>query len=378
MAKNNLFIIAAIALMIYPGCVNDPQDIPSELNTNPVFGISGSFGSEGLGINAGIDEWTVQPTVKEGESNIIYSALFSIDKCDVNCQPSLEFSFYRELPFTGDPNEDFQKTINPGPVAFVASDEERDSFNIILSTHPGLFMSGYSLWLDSHPPGTNVFPSYESIIGFEENLNVCFQSLAYTGCNYSQCISFDPSTLVPCLARIAATMEDERWVKLTVHPEGTSPFNIEWANGESSQNILVPFLQDSINEIFASVKVTDANGNFSDLKQTIRLQNGVVDACYFPITLMSESVNNSTPDFTAGKARITYTDENGIEWSSTAGVQSPQSFMNITNVDFFGLSPIGQTAHKVDLSTTVQLFNRSTGESKWLVLQNVTLPLSPQ
>ncbi len=376
MKKNKLIIsIAFISILIW-GCVKDPQDIPTGLTDDPVFGLAGSFGGQGLSIDAGKDGWTAQPFVRQGDSNLVYTALFSLNGCLQDCNPSLEFRYYRELPSSIDPSGGFQQTIKPGNFDFVEADQARDSFEIILSTHPGLFISGFSYWHDLNVLDTTFFSEYGSVVGFGENLNVCFQSHAFTGCQYSQCISFDPKTLVPCLAHIEATLENDSLVRLVVQPEqGTPPFNYTWSNGFTTASMFFP-LQNTNSEVFADVTVTDAKGNLTVLRQTIRIQNGNVDACYFPIALMSKAVVNLSPGFSAGKAEIIYIDENGIEWRSTSGQQANNAYMTISNVKFYGISPSNQDTYKIEFSTVVELFNIFTGESKTLVLQNAVIPLS--
>ncbi len=371
-----IFVLVACLSFLYSGCVKDPQDIPPELTADPVFGLAGSFGTQSIAIAAGMNNWTAQPVVKEGESNLVYSSLFSLDGCLLNCSPSLEFRFYRGQPATNNTEDAFRQTIKTGPVPFVQSDLERDSFEITISTHPGLFMSGYSYWEDLNGPAATFLAEYESVIGFNEILNVCFQSLAFTGCQYSQCISFDPSTLVPCIAHIEAELENNSYVHLKVRPEkGTPPFQFQWADGSINSGIVLP-LQGAESEVYADVKVTDALGNFTELKQTVRIQNGMVDACYFPISLISEPVNNASPYFAAGKAEIIYTDDLGDEWRSTGGVQPAQSSLTITDIAYFGLSPMDQATYKTQLNVIVELYNMTSGESRKLVLQNAVIPLS--
>ena len=91
-------------------------------------------------------------------------------------------------------------------------------------------MSGYSYWEDLNGPTTTFFHEFGSVIGYQENIDVCFQSLAYTGCQYTQCIHFDPTTLVPCLISIEPKLETSNYISLSVRPEGTAPFQIEWFN----------------------------------------------------------------------------------------------------------------------------------------------------
>lgn len=375
--ENNKFTIlfSCIALVMF-GCVTDPQNIPSGVTSDPVFSLAGSFGNEAIDIEAGRNSWTVQPIVYEQDSNFFYSSLFSKDRCLQDCSPSLEFKFYQQTPGSSDPSTVFHQTLKVGPVKFVGSEQERDSFKITLSTHPGLFMSGYSYWDDLNVPGTTFLAEYGSTIGYAENLNVCFQSFAFTGCQYSQCISFDPSTLIPCIAHIEAELENPQYVRLVARPEkGTPPFQFAWSNGYTTSTILIP-LQDSTTEVFADVRITDGLGNISELKQTVRIHNGDVDACYFPISLVSEAINNSSPDYAAGKVELIYMDESGAVWSSTSGIQPLNTGMTILAVEAYGLSPAAQSTFKIRLDTNVELFNQSTGESKRLILQDAVIPLS--
>jgi hypothetical protein len=367
--------LIALFILILSGCVKDPQDIPSGLTSDPVFRFNGLLSTQPLNIEAGINGWTMQPIVADDDSLIVYKSIFSKDGCLDDCVPSLEFRFYQAQSSSADPASDFSQTIHTGSKEFILSHEERDSFEITMNTHPGLFMSGFSYWEDLNVPATTYQAEYKDIFGYGEFLNVCFQSLAFTGCQYTQCLYFNPSTLIACKASIQPILEDARTMSLIVKPEGTAPFQIEWFNGSTSQGIILP-LQDSTTEVYASVTVTDALGNRTDLNQTIRLQNGIVDACYFPIFLNSTLISNGSNAFTADKVEIIYTDENGIKWSSTSGIQSSNSFISISDVQYYDVSPMNQPAFKTELSLLVDLFNEMTGESKVLEGQEVSIALS--
>ncbi len=295
--------------------------------------------------------------------------------CLDQCSPSWTFSFYQSVPVDPDPAIAFSNTIHAGPKEFILSDLEVDSFDISLTTHPGLFMSGYSFWEDLNGPTTTFFHEFGSVIGYQENIDVCFQSLAYTGCQYTQCIHFDPTTLVPCLISIEPKLETPNYVSLSVRPEGTAPFQIEWFNEATSSSIVIP-VQDSVAEIYAGVTVTDALGNRSQLSQTIRIQDFALDACYFPITLLSTPIENSSPNVVANRMEINYRDEDGSLWSSSFGAQPSTSMIFIDQVTPYGLSPELQQAFLVDVRISALLFHEHSGESRLFQTQRVSIPLS--
>ncbi len=367
--------LALFITLLWGGCVKDPQDIPGGLINDPAFGLSGSFDGQPLNIEAGRNGWTMQPLVKEEDSAIAYSSVFSLEGCLDLCKPSWEFRFYSAQPASADEESNFFQTIKTGSKDFVLSHQERDSFEITLTAHPGLFMSGYSYWENLNGPITSFQAEFKDVVGHGEFLNVCFQSLAFTGCQYNQCIYFDPATLKACRAYIQPKIENDTTISLMVRPEGTPPFRIEWFEGSTSSSIVLP-IQDSTGEIYVGVTVTDALGNRSELNQTIRLQNGIVDACYFPIDLISTPVPYVSSTFAADKVEIIYTDQDGAEWGSTFGIQSANSFMSIGDIKYFGLSPMTQAAYKVQLNMSVELFNGTTGESKRLQTQETSIALS--
>lgn len=366
---------ALLASLVWVGCVKDPQDIPTGFMDNPVFGLSGSFDGSPLNIDAGSAGWTVQPFVEDKDSSVVYTSIFSKDGCTQQCKPSWTFRFYSAKPATADPEADFLQTIKSGSKDFVLSHQERDSFEITLNTQSGLFMSGYSYWENLNGSGTTTNEQFQDVVGYGQFLNVCFQSLAYTGCQYNQCIYFNPSTLIPCLASIQARYEDSTTVSVTIKPEsGTPPFRVEWFDETNTSSILLHHTESKA-EFFVNVLLTDALGNHSELHQTVRVQDSVVDACYFPISLVSTPVPDSSPLNLNDKVEIIYTDENGIEWSSTSGIQPVSSYINISSVDYFGSSPAHQPAYKTALNLAVTLFN-AAGDGKLLQAQDMTIALS--
>jgi hypothetical protein len=262
-----------------------------------------------------------------------------------------------------------------GEKSYVVSDVERDSFQVTLATHPGLFMSGYSYWEDLNQSSTTFFHEFQTSVGYQENINVCFQSLAFTGCNYSQCVYFQPPTMVPCLAYIEPIFENPRYISLNLKIEGTPPFQIQWFNESTSSNLVIP-VQDTIGDIYANVKITDGLGNRTELNQTIRFQNGIVDACYFPVTLRSIPVENTLPELFADRVVIAHLDEHGVFWRSSAGIQPSESKLIINQIRTYELSPFGQPAYVVDLTVQAHLYNELTGESKMFKTNRLSIALS--
>ncbi len=368
-----------LAVMVLMGtvvsCVKDPQDIPPGFTGDAVFGMSANLGSDSILINAGENGWTMQPMVVPHDSLNTYTAVFSKGGCLDQCTPSWTFRFYQSLPLVSNVQTAFDKTIKVGDKEFVLADQERDSFTISLMTHPDLFMSGYSYWKDLNGP-TNTFENeFETVLGYQQTMNVCFQSLAYTGCQYTQCIYFDPATVVPCLLSIEPILENPSYMSLNLKAKGTPPFQVEWFNGSTSSSIVIP-LQNSLAEIYASVTVTDALGNRSQLAQSIQMLNGNIDACYFPISLTSESSVNTSTLIDADRVEISYRDADGVEWRSSAGVQPLQSNVTIDQINTYGLSPLGQPSYLVDMSVNAYLFDAVTGDSKYFATKRLSVALS--
>ena len=372
--KNGMLVVL-ILMGSMVSCVKDPQDIPPGFTGDPVFGMTATLGNENISINAGQNGWTMQPVVVPHDSLSTYTAVFSIDGCLDQCTPSWTFRFYQALPLSSNAESAFNNTIRVGEKKFVLADQERDSFTISLMTHPDLFMSGYSYWKDLNGPSSTFENEFETVLGYQQTMNVCFQSLAYTGCQYTQCIYFDPATQVPCLLSIEPILENPSYMSLNLKAQGTPPFKVEWFNGSTSSSIVIP-LQNSFAEIYASVTVTDALGNRSQLAQSIQMLNGNIDACYFPISLTSESSVNTSALTDADRIEIVYKDADGVTWRSSAGVQPLQAKVTIDQVSANGLSPLGQLSYLVDMSVNAYLFDAATGNSKYFATERLSVALS--
>lgn len=375
MDAHKLLLWSCLAMgVLFQACVKDTQDIPPGFAGDPVFGMSALIDSQYLELKAGEDLWTMVPVVTSEDSLVVYKAVLSQNGCLDQCSPSWQFSFYQAGVQDANPQTLFNETIHPGTKQLTQSDEELDSFAVTLSTHPGLFMSGYSYWQDINQQTSTFLNQFETVVGYQENINVCFQSLAYTGCQYRQCVIFDPSTLVPCLSSIEAELENPRYVSLSVRAEGTPPFQIEWYNESTSPSIVVP-IRDTVAEVFAAVTVTDARGNRSELIQSVRVSNGVVDACYFPIELNSTPVPHNT-DIKANRVGIVYQDEHGDLWRSDGGVQSDQAGLIIDSVTSYGYAPDQKSAYLVEARVHATLYNVTTGESRFFTTSRLSLALS--
>lgn len=369
-----LSAIAMLLVGVMVSCVKDPQDIPPGFTGKSVFGLKATFGGEQILLSAGSDQWTCQPVVAQDDSLVVYTSVFSKDGCLQDCASSWTFMFYQAPVLTATAEELFNSTIHPGKKELILSAEELDSFDVELSTHPALFMSGYSYWEDLNNQSTTFLNEFSTQVGYQQNIDVCFQSQAYTGCQYSQCIHFDPATEVPCLVSIEPKLENPRYVSLSVRAEGTPPFQFQWFNESTAPSIVIP-VRDTVAEIYAAVTVTDALGNRANLVQTVRLQNGVVDACYFPILLSSTPVPHGTSSH-ADRVGIVYVDEQGQEWRSDLKAQPEESGLYIDAVTSYGLSPQQQPAYLVEGSVKALLFNTSTGESRLFTSSQLSLALS--
>jgi len=361
-------------LVMHSACVKDPQDIPAGFDGDPVFGLQGLFGQAALDIRAGEDRWTMLPIPGTREGHPYYSGLFSQDGCTPDCSPSLEIGFHALSTPGQDPKAGFLATIATGNKLALGPDASADSFQVSFSTHPGLFMSGYSYWQDASGPPQTFAPSYAQAVGPNAAIGVCFESFLYTGCQYSQCLYYRPAAGDPCQAYLEATWVDSGFVRLTVRPSGTAPFSYAWYYGQSTQSILVPVQQD-VSELYASVEVHDALGNSTRLSQLIRIQDGVIDPCYFPIYVQAESVPRAYDQTHAGRAVIRYVEESGAEWTSYGVDQPAGSLVAITSSEMYERSPLGGPAYKVGIQLNVLLHNRLTGEDRWLVVPDGVIAL---
>ena len=104
--------------------------------------------------------------------------------------------------------------------------------------------------------------------------------------------------------------------------------------------------------------------------------NGNVDACYFPIELTSVSSVENSPLSDADRVEIIYTDADGVEWRSSAGIQPLQAEVSIDQIVSYGLSPLGQPSYLVDLSVNAYLFDAVTGNSKYFTTERLSVALS--
>jgi len=372
---NSRSLLYLLIMMIGVSCVKDPQDIPPGLTSDPVFGMTAQFGNQTIDLDAGVSQWTFVPVVREADSILVYSSVLSQDACIDQCPSSWTFNFYQATDPAVNEEEKFTNTINAGPIGLAPSDSERDSFNISISTHPDLFMNGVSYWEDLENSTLTYVSELNKTVGSTETFDACFQSSVYAGCQYNQCVHFKPATLIPCLLHIEAVVESGRYVVMTAVAEGTPPFKYEWADGPSEASEVVS-VGTSMQDIYADVTVTDANGNRAELAQTVRFQDSIVDVCYFPINMTSTPFTDYSAALAAGDVEIIYRDTDGSEWRSTHAEQPAESNMQIKEVSYYGLSPNGLPTYKTSLSVHIQLTNSSTGESRWFDSDDIVLPLA--
>ncbi len=180
--------------------------------------------------------------------------------------------------------------------------------------------------------------------------------------------------MIPCISHIEPVMESERFVTLTVVPQGTPPFNIQWFNDSTSNSILV-YIQNNVVDLYAGVTVTDALGNRSELSQIVRVRDQLIDQCYFPISLSSVPVNYDNASYFADKVAITYRDENGVQWKSVKGVQPSNAHFTIHSVEYFDLFLNQYPSYKTHISFSVDLVDPVSGETRRLNVENAVIAL---
>ena len=371
----SLMAVVLTTALLAGACVKDPQDIPGTSENDPVFGFTGSFGEQAIMVQAGLDRWTMLPVTSDLDGNRVYTGVFSEDGCLEACSPSIRFDFYQAVPGTGSAYGDFENTIRPGQKDYVNADLPADSFLVNFSTHPGLFMSGYSYWENQNAPPLAFTPTYGHAVGAQSAMEVCFESFQFTGCQYSQCVYYQPATGTPCLAYIEAAWLDTGFVKLTVRPRGSGPFTYEWYHGQTTPSILVP-IQDDMIDVLAGVTVWDASGNSSRINQLVRIQNASIDPCFFPIEIQTIAIPPDYATAYADRTTVRMMDESGNEWSSAVPGQPSDAYFEILSVTPYGDAPSGEPAYKVEIAMRALLQNPATGETRWLQTDRSAIALS--
>jgi hypothetical protein len=110
------------------------------------------------------------------------------------------------------------------------------------------------------------------------------------------------------------------------------------------------------------------------LNQTLLIQDGFVDACYYPIELESIAFSNDAFALAAGNLEIIHRDESGREWRSTAGVQPVTSIAEVVSMEYYGDSPAGHKAYTITLRLSVELTDPETNETRIFESEDLVLP----
>lgn len=376
MATKIFHIIGIVLVFVLSSCVKDPKDIPGGFNEDSVFRLKAYFGSDSLNVDAGSQAWTMLPMTTSEEGQFTFNSVFSKNGCLENCTPSIKFTFFQSTSSGQNaPENIFNETIKPGLKEFVLPGEVTDSFHLSFSTHPGLFMNGLSYWENTNMPPVSFFPVYQNQVGPNDGVEVCFQSFQYTGCQYSQCMTYIPSTQQPCIAYIEPVLENDRFIRLTARVSGTPPFQYFWEYGDSTQTSFIP-VTPLVNEVHASVYIVDGAGNSTHLSQLIKISDMVVDPCYFPIDINTESVPIDFENGFANKAIICVTDSSGENWCSNGVEQTAVSSLAIHSIEEYLNSPNGEESYLVSLSGNIILENELTGETKLFAISDAVISLS--
>ncbi len=363
--------LPVISVLLLPfACVQDPEDIPPSFSDNPVFFASLQFGTETVNFTAGQNGYRLTPQYSIDDRGVGYfSAVFAASDCHPPC-PLLEIGFYgKDLHV--DPAVDVEAVASPGEKSyFLASTDE--NLEVTFELHPQPNTVGSSFWSIA---GFNTLSSATQTLQLtthpSEYIDVCFQSIANTGCSGFAHYCFHALASSVCTGKLQADklLGDRVLVEAIVN--GKPPYTYQWMNGATTPVILLPL--DTGTERGVNVRVWDAHGCRIDISQTILMTQGVPQLCggspEFEFSVAAAPFDQFTT------AIIRYRDAGGNLYSTAWGPQDDALFA-VHSTEAFDPAPSGAPSKKVTIAMEALLYTEDASEMLRLHLSDAVIGLS--
>lgn len=322
-------------------------------NFEPVFEIDFDMGNTKKSIQAGVNSFYLSPEwTNDSDGDFVLTSSFLTDaSCNVDCKEKLTIKF---IPG----EQDFSQFggLNNGAYAFLSPEENFEDYKFVHVVNTSIadsdFVTNWDLnGMEFENISENVLkvkvPS--DVDAFEAKLDI----ITANGCENSVTKMINNESLNDfCMSSFTFLMDDpeEMLFLVAIETVGEGPFTYEWNDGFDA-----PFNILENNGAEFSATVTDANNCVSTITSSIPEMNAgscVADLNYFVFPEFDEAIG-------APRIVIEYTNEDGVEYSSGAVTQRPDSQFFISNIEEYKRDENGNPTRKMDISFNCKLGNDS-------------------
>jgi hypothetical protein len=350
--------------------VNDPQDIPPSLQTNPVFFADLAIGQQLLHLTAGEDGYTMKTEHFVDDEGIThYLATLSSESCAQLFCPVLEIEFF-DHQVISHPQSGADFTFVPGEKQFYNADHDGtlDIRFFLVQDGSGSSVSYWTTAGDTMPLTSS---EIHLIAQPDEYIDLCFHRDGNIECDGSAVYCFHTLASSPFIGLLKAEKSIGDYILVEMDLQGQAPFAYQWMNGGTEPYILIPAQEGE--EVSVEVIVTDATQSRIEIKQTIRILDAAAVMCGGTPQLVYSIGNAPFTQFST--AIVRFTDETGMVFSSEFGPQA-SSLFEILNIADFDDSPEGYETKLLELEINALLYSADGSQMIDLTASNTTVAVS--
>ena len=344
-------MLAFLLVFCAISCVNDPQDIPPGLQTNPVFYADVILGQESLHLSAGDDGYTMKTEhFVDGEGITHYVATFASESCPQLPCPEFEIEFF-DHQVISHPESGVEYTFLTGTKEYYNAEQD-GTLDITFFLVQDGFGPSVSFWTTSGDSMPLTSSEIHLTAQPDEYVDLCFHRFGNSDCNGFASYCFHTLASSPFLGLLKADRSYGDHILVEMVLQGNPPFSYTWMNGATTPFILIPAKEGE--EFGVGVVVMDAAGSRIEITQTIRIQNGLTKMCGGTPQFVYSIADAPFTQFSTVIVR--YTDRNGMAYSSAHGLQTDGLF-EILSISDFDESPEGFATKQIELAIAATLYS---------------------
>lgn len=359
MKKRSLLYFFIIVLFAY--CKK--KEFPQNVTEDPVFEISAKIDGAPINIKAGTLGYYMYSNYVQDTSNMYtFIAEVKPNGCNNACANSLKIEI----------NDNQFSAL--GGTSNIANSVKSGTYQFVNSAPVTPSLVGYSVQYKSWYNKSAIFHNWSFGDGgtsTEANPTHTFTSAGI----YNTCLEVGDGTIpvsicnpikvtvspVACQTKITSTTSFSGAISFTHHTIGTSPFTYLWNFGDTTYSTTAnPTHYYSVpNRYLVSLKVKDAAGDSTQYNYYVNTDQSTKAAPNFSVSAINAIyLNNVTNQLS--KVKITYTDQNGVSYSSSLQNQTATgSSFQILSVEEYKRNERDQATKKIKIAFNCKLYNGS-------------------